>query len=104
MNNCKHYKMSTIVIIGILDRTIITLFSGDIVSAIHVVDVFFWGPLEPPSFHQDYNAESKCQQEQNEENTWNCSNIMLYDSCGKNVKITEACKDYLQQTHQPQEG
>ena len=69
INNCKLYKMSTIVIIGILDSTIITLLSSDIVSAIHVVDVLFWSPLEPSSFHQYDNAESKCQQEQNEENT-----------------------------------
>ena len=41
INNYKLYKMSTIVIIGILDSTIITLLSSDIVSAIHVVDVFF---------------------------------------------------------------
>ena len=96
--------MSTIIIICILDITIITLLSSGIVSAIHIVDVFFWSPLEPLSFHQDDNAESQCQQEQNEENTWNRSNNMWYDSCSKNVKIAEACKDYLQQSHQPQEG
>ena len=69
INNCKLYKMSTIVIFAILDSTIITLLSSDIVSAIHVVDVFLWGALESSSFHQYDNAESKCQQEQNEENT-----------------------------------
>ena len=96
--------MSTIVIIGILDITIITLLSSGIVSPIHVVDVFFWSPLQPLSFHQGDNAESQCQQEQNEENTCNRSSNMWYDICGKNVKIADACKDYLQQTHQPQEG
>ena len=65
-----------IVIISILDSTIITLLSSDIVSPVHVVDVFFLSPLEPSSFHQFDDVESKWQQEQNEENTWKCKQFL----------------------------